>query len=157
VPKGYYPSGMFRCADGWLFLACTTEDHWQAMAKAVGRPELAYPGAWPAAAQTGPKGGVADAVQMMLAEDTVDSWLKRFASRAVPCAPIVPLRDVLDSPQVQANGWTVDHEHPKWGTVRQTATLARFSRRRPSPAHCPAPRPARRNPRGSHNEQRIRN
>jgi CoA:oxalate CoA-transferase len=64
----------------------------------------------------------------MLVEDTVDSWLKRFASRAVPCAPIIPLRDVLDSPQVQANGWTVDHEHPKWGTVRQTATLARFSR-----------------------------
>ena len=118
----------YRCADGWLFLACTTEDHWRAMAKAIGRPEFAYPGAWPAAAQTDPKGGVADAVQEMLAEDTVDSWLKRFASRAVPCAPIVPVRDVLDSPQVQANGWTVDHEHSKWGTVRQTATLARFSR-----------------------------
>ncbi len=31
-------------------------------------------------------------------------------------------------PQVQANGWAVDHEHPKWGVVRQTATLAAFSR-----------------------------
>ena len=134
----------YRCADGSLFLACTTEDHWQAMAKAIGRPELAYSGAWPAAAQTNPKGGIAHAVQEMLAEDTVDSWLRRFASRGVPCAPIVPLRDVLDSPQVQANGWTADHDHPKWGTVRQTATLAHFSRTPAISQRTAPPRPAHR-------------
>jgi formyl-CoA transferase len=63
----------------------------------------------------------------MLAEDTVDSWLKRLASRVSP-ARRSSLRQVLDSPQLQANGWTVEHEHPKWGIVRQTANLASFSR-----------------------------
>ena len=118
----------YRCSDGFVFVACSTEEHWRAFAKSIGRPELAYPGAWPAAARTESKGGVARAVSEMLAEDTLDSWLKRLASHGVPCAPVLPLRQVLDSPQVQANGWAVEHEHPKLGTVRQTAALVGFSR-----------------------------
>jgi len=125
-PSAAYRS--YRCADGFIFVACTTEDHWHSLAKSIGRPELAYPGAWPSAAETDPKGGIAGVVGEMLAEDTVESWLKRLASRGVPCAPVLPWREVLDSPQVQANGWTVEHEHPRWGVVRQTATLAAFSR-----------------------------
>ncbi len=125
-PSAAYRS--YRCSDGFIFVACASDAHWHDLAKAIGRPELAYPGAWPAAAGTESKGGIARVVGEMLAEDTVDSWLKRLACHGVPCAPVLPLREVLDSPQVQANGWTVEHEHPKWGVVRQTATLAAFSR-----------------------------
>ncbi len=125
-PSAAYRS--YRCSDGYIFIACTAESHWRGLAKSIGRPELAYPGAWPAVAETDPKGGIGAAVGAMFAEDTVESWLKRLTSHGVPCAPVLPLRDVLDSPQVRANGWTVEHEHPKWGIVRQTANLASFSR-----------------------------
>jgi formyl-CoA transferase/CoA:oxalate CoA-transferase len=125
-PSAAYRS--YRCSDGFIFVACATAEHWRALARAIGRPEFAYPGAWPAAACTGPKGGVAQAVAEMLAEDTVENWLRRLGSRGVPSAPVLPLRQVLDSPQLQANGWTVEHEHPRWGVVRQTANLAAFSR-----------------------------
>jgi crotonobetainyl-CoA:carnitine CoA-transferase CaiB-like acyl-CoA transferase len=128
------PSAAYRCypsADGWLFLACTTEEHWHAMAKAIGRPELAYPGAWQAARTAAPRGGLADVIQEMLSEDTAERWLQRFAAQAVPAAPIVALRDVLYTPQLQENGWMVEHQHPQWGPVRQVARLAQMSRTPP--------------------------
>ncbi|HSP55906.1 MAG TPA: CoA transferase [Dehalococcoidia bacterium] len=125
-PSAAYRS--HRCADGFIFIACSNADQWRALAQSIGRPELAYPGAWPAAARTEPSGGIAHVIAAMLAEDTVEKWIKRLAAHGVPCAPVLPLRQVLDSPQVQANGWTVEHEHPKLGIVRQTANLASFSR-----------------------------
>jgi crotonobetainyl-CoA:carnitine CoA-transferase CaiB-like acyl-CoA transferase len=125
-PSAAYRS--YRCADGWLFLACTAEAHWRATAKAIGRPELAYPNSWPAAAQTEPRGGIAGVIQETLAEDTVERWMGRLASHGVPCAPVVALQQVLEHPQVTANGLVAEFEHPAWGLIRQTGALARFSR-----------------------------
>jgi crotonobetainyl-CoA:carnitine CoA-transferase CaiB-like acyl-CoA transferase len=130
--RGYHSS------DGWLFVACTNEDHWQALAKVIGRPEFAYPNSWPAVIETDARGGVASEIESMLAEDTVDSWMDRFSSHGVPCAPIVPLADCLDHPQAIANGYEAKHEHPKWGKLRQTGVLAKFSRT-PGVAQRPGP------------------
>jgi len=125
------PSAAYRsypCADGFIFIACVREEHWRGLARSIGRPELAYPGSWPAAARSEPRGGVAGVIGGMVADDSVENWLQRLAFHGVPCAPVVPLRQVLDSPQLQANAWVVEHEHPRWGVVRQTANLASFSR-----------------------------
>lgn len=124
-------SAAYRCypaSDGWLFIACTTEDHWHALAKAIGRPELAYPGAWTAAAASDPRNGLADEIISMLAEDTVDSWVERLTSHGVPAAPIVALWDSLDHPQALANGLDAHHEHAEYGNARQTGVMAKFSR-----------------------------
>jgi crotonobetainyl-CoA:carnitine CoA-transferase CaiB-like acyl-CoA transferase len=124
-------SAAYRCypaSDGWLFIACTTEAHWHAMAKAIGRPELAYPGAWPAVAASHPRDGLVDEVISMLGEDTADSWVQRLTSHGVPAAPIVALWDSLDHPQALASGLDARHEHPQFGDVRQTGVMAKFSR-----------------------------
>jgi crotonobetainyl-CoA:carnitine CoA-transferase CaiB-like acyl-CoA transferase len=134
-------SAAYRCypaSDGWIFIACTTEDHWHAMAKAIGRPELAYPGAWPAAAASDPRNGIAGEIISMLSEDTVDSWVRRLTSHGVPAAPIVALWDSLDHPQALANSLDARHEHPQFGDVRQTGVMAKFSRT-PGVAQCAAP------------------
>ncbi|MCH8814657.1 MAG: CoA transferase [Chloroflexi bacterium] len=128
----------YHCSDAWLFIACTTEVHWQAMAKAIGRPEFAYPNSWPAVIETEARGGVAAEIESVLAEDTVGSWMDRLSVRGVPCAPIVPLAECLDHPQVVANGYEAKHEHQKWGKLRQTGVLAKFSRT-PGVAQRPGP------------------
>lgn len=118
----------YRCADGSVFVACTAETHWRALAKAIGRPELGYQNAWPAAARTDPDGGIARVVAKELAADPVDAVVKRLVSSGVPCAPIAPLQDVLADPQVQANSYVVEHDHPAYGVIRQTGILAKLSR-----------------------------
>jgi crotonobetainyl-CoA:carnitine CoA-transferase CaiB-like acyl-CoA transferase len=121
-----------------VFVACTQEAHWQALARAIGRPELAYPNAWPAAASTAPRGGVASVIaKEMQATDTA-SAVRRFSARGVPCAPIVPLQEVLQHPQVRENSYVVQHEHPVWGVIEQTGVLAKLSRT-PGLSHGPAP------------------
>lgn len=118
----------YRCVDGWIFVACTDAGQWRALAKAIGRPELAYPNAWPAAEHTAPRGGVAGIVARELAASSVAENVKRLSARGVPCAPIVPLPEVLEHPQVRANSYVAQHQHPLWGTVEQTGVLAKFAR-----------------------------
>lgn len=135
------PSAAYRCypcREGWLFIACTSEEHWRALAKAIGRPELAYENSWPAAACTGPRGGVAAVIIDMLSEDSARGWFRRLSARGVPCAPIVPMQEVLDHPQTRANGLIVEHRHPRWGPVTQTGVLAALSRT-PGRSQRPAP------------------
>jgi crotonobetainyl-CoA:carnitine CoA-transferase CaiB-like acyl-CoA transferase len=118
----------YKCADGWLLLTCSDEAHWEALAKAIGRPELAYPNAWPAAANADPGGGVGELIASALAPEPVDVWMERLAGRGVPCAPIVTLQGLLDHPQVEANSLAAEHDHPTWGAIRQTGVLVDMSR-----------------------------
>lgn len=135
------PSAAYRCyqcRDGWVFVACTEEAHWRALARAIGRPELAYPNAWPAAARTAPRGGVASVIAKEMATTSVGSALRRFSSRGVPCAPVVPLQEVLQHQQVRENSYVAAHRHPVWGDIEQTGVLAKLSRTPGRPAR-PAP------------------
>ncbi len=128
----------YRCQDGWVFVACTQEAHWRALAKAIGRPELAYPNAWPAAARTAPRGGVASVIAKEMLATDMSSAVRRLSARGVPCAPIVPLQEVLQHPQVRENSYAVRHEHPVWGAIEQTGVLAKLSRT-PGRSQRPAP------------------
>ncbi len=128
----------YRCQDGWVFVACTQEAHWRALAKAIGRPELAYPNAWPAAAMTAPRGGVANVIAKEMLATDVASAVRRLSARGVPCAPIVPLQEVLQHPQVRENAYVIQHQHPVWGVIEQTGVLAKLSRT-PGRSQGPAP------------------
>ena len=76
----------YRCRDGRLALACESEAHWQALAKCLGRPELAYPGSWEAARVAAPRGRLGRLLEGLFAIDPVEVWLERLRSHGVPCA-----------------------------------------------------------------------
>ncbi len=75
----------YRCRDGQLSLACENEAQWRALAKCLGRPELAYHGSWDAARAAAPRGGLGRLLEGIFAADPVDLWLERLSSHAVPC------------------------------------------------------------------------
>lgn len=74
----------YRCRDGFLALACESEAHWKALAKCVGRPEIAYPNAWSAASVAPPRGGLGRVLEPIFAADPVAVWLRRLESHGVP-------------------------------------------------------------------------
>ena len=55
----------YQCRDGWLAVACRSEAHWKALAKCLGRPELAYPRAWEAAVRAPPQGPLAQVLEFL--------------------------------------------------------------------------------------------
>ncbi len=75
----------YRCRDGRLSLACENEAQWRALAKCLGRPELAYRGAWEAAQAAPPRGRLGRLLEGLFAADPVDLWLERLRTHGVPC------------------------------------------------------------------------
>ncbi len=76
----------YRCRDGHLSLTCENEAQWKALARCLGRPELAYPGSWEAAQGSSPRGRLGRLLEGIFAADPVEVWLERLRSHAVPCA-----------------------------------------------------------------------
>jgi crotonobetainyl-CoA:carnitine CoA-transferase CaiB-like acyl-CoA transferase len=74
----------YRCSSGRVQIAVQTEEQWHALAVCLGRPELAYAGAWDAVRTSAPDGGVAQVLEEMFAEDPADLWAKRLEAHAVP-------------------------------------------------------------------------
>jgi formyl-CoA transferase len=75
----------YRCRDGRLSLACENEAQWRALAKCLGRPELAYRGFWEAALAAAPRGGLGRLLEAIFAADPVELWLERLRAHGVPC------------------------------------------------------------------------
>ena len=78
-------SRRYRCRDGYVRVACESESQWKALAKCVGRPELAYPGSWEAASVAMPRGRLGRLLEAIFAADAVGVWLERLRSHGVPC------------------------------------------------------------------------
>jgi len=77
----------YRCRDGGsVSLACESEEQWRALAKCLGRPELAYPGSWQAARDSAPRGRLGRLLEGIFAADPAEVWLRRLQSHGVPCA-----------------------------------------------------------------------
>jgi crotonobetainyl-CoA:carnitine CoA-transferase CaiB-like acyl-CoA transferase len=75
----------YRCSSGQIEISVRTEEQWHALAVSLGRPELAYNGAWEAVRRSPPDGGVAAVLEDMFAEDTAEVWAKRLEAHRVPC------------------------------------------------------------------------
>lgn len=74
----------YRCRDGYVAIACENEAHWKALAKCVGRPEIAYPGAWSAASVAPPRGRLGRLLEGIFEADPVTVWLRRLEAHGVP-------------------------------------------------------------------------
>ena len=76
---------LYRCADGALLAVdCRSEAHWRAVAKCVGRPELAYEGDWAAASTAPYNGRLGRLLQDLFREDPAEIWLQSLEAQGVP-------------------------------------------------------------------------
>jgi len=74
----------YRCSSGRIRVAVQTAEQWHSLAVCLGRPELAYKGAWEAVRDSPPDGDVAQVIEEMFAEDPADVWARRLEGHGVP-------------------------------------------------------------------------
>ncbi len=74
----------YRCAGGYIRIACGGEGQWRALCKCLGRPELSYAGSWEAARAAPPRGRLGRLLERLLAADPTEVWLARLRSHGVP-------------------------------------------------------------------------
>ena len=74
----------YRCAAGEIEIDVKTAEQWYALAVCLGRPELAYAGAWEAVQTSAPDGPIAAVLEDMFGEDDASSWAERLEAHRVP-------------------------------------------------------------------------
>jgi len=74
----------YRCSRGEITVNVTNAEQWHALAVCLGRPELAYEGAWYAVRTADADGPIAEVLEEMFAEDDASSWAERLEAHDVP-------------------------------------------------------------------------
>jgi formyl-CoA transferase len=117
---GNAPVGCYRCRPGgpndYLFIHVVTTDMWQALARAIGRPDLAED---PTLGTRGARYERADEldalIQAWTEEHTKREAMEILAGAGVPCGAVLDSSEVLADPHLRGRGMVVDLEHPVRG------------------------------------------
>jgi crotonobetainyl-CoA:carnitine CoA-transferase CaiB-like acyl-CoA transferase len=133
----------YACKDGrWIALAMLQADrYWPDFCRAIGRPDLATDERFkdiPSRAQN--REAALAALDVAFASKTRDEWivtLRREPGDFI-FTVVNSIDDLPDDPQVRANDYVVDFEHPQHGTVQMLGLPLRLSET-PGAIRAPAP------------------
>lgn len=115
------PFGLFQAKDGWVSIACATDDLWRELAHAVGRPDLAAsPECATNAARVQNAELVIGALGAFIRQKTKDE-LKRILGGKVPFGPVYTADDVFGDAHFRARDMLVEVDHPG---SKQRVTIA---------------------------------
>jgi crotonobetainyl-CoA:carnitine CoA-transferase CaiB-like acyl-CoA transferase len=120
---------IYETTDGYISVAVQTDRQWQALARALGRPEWLEDERFRTAGLR--QRNIDERLKLtqeVLKTGSAGEWLNRLESEGVPCAPVLTRSQMISHPQVAKNGIVVETEHPVAGPLRQARAAARFSR-----------------------------
>ncbi len=137
--RGYEFGGALPCRDGYVLLRPIEDNHWQAVVRAMRRPELAEDERFQTR-QARTANGLA-LNELLLEWCMQKSKIELYELVAAEGAPIgyfATSEDIVKAPQVQARGFMVTCHHPELGEVQLPSAPYHFSRtpwrlRRPAP------------------------
>ena len=133
----------YRCADDqWISLGMLQPDrYWADLCDAVGKPELATDPRFVDMAARGQNREAAVAeLDAVFASKPRDAWLKILKEHHGDFiyTMVNNVNDLPDDPQVQANDYVVDFDHPQCGTIQMMGMPVRLSET-PGSVRTPAP------------------
>ena len=122
---------LYRCSEGWVFLACLFQDEWEAFCRTVQREDLLADSRFstPEARQANDEALVAE-ISAVLAGRTADEWEELLTEADVGCVradEAVEGDFYADHPHARANDLSVEVEHPYVGKYRRYGGLVEFS------------------------------
>jgi crotonobetainyl-CoA:carnitine CoA-transferase CaiB-like acyl-CoA transferase len=123
---------LYEAAEGWVFLACATQEEWQRFCEAVSRPDLSsrWADAWSDAA-----GGIGDVIAAVLREKSASEWDRLAAANDVPLVA-ADARDPgpfsLQDDDLRNEGLMVKVNSPTYGEYWRHGALHQFSDCEPS-------------------------
>jgi crotonobetainyl-CoA:carnitine CoA-transferase CaiB-like acyl-CoA transferase len=120
---------IYATKDSFMSVAVMGNREWEALAQALGRPEWLEDERFktPALRDRNIDDRL-NLIQEVLATRTTAEWIGLLEPAGVPCAPVLTRNELLEHPQVAANGIIVKTEHEHAGSLRQTRAAARFDK-----------------------------
>jgi crotonobetainyl-CoA:carnitine CoA-transferase CaiB-like acyl-CoA transferase len=130
---------LYETADGWLCVVIPSQDHWERLCGAVGRPELATDARFADAdGRVANAGELGELLEETFATKAAADWFGVLDGAGVPCEVAYESPDDerssgqsappwFDDPAAQAAGWVTDYDHPIWGRLEQPGRLFELS------------------------------
>ncbi len=129
----------YRTSDGWVAIAAQDPKRWPPLCRALGRPELIddprFVGPWERKAN---EDDLEALLEGIFVERTSQEFLDSLMAEDVPCGLVKDFRQVVDDPQVLANGYVAELDHPNLGPMRVAGVPFHLSATPPEPVR-PAP------------------
>lgn len=120
----------YRCGDGkWLVLALSQADRfWPAFCAAVERPDWLAEAGYATIAERGRRATeLIDALEALFASQPRAFWLERLRAAELLAGPIQDYAQLLDDPQVAANGYLPELPLDFGGSVRVVGNPVHYS------------------------------
>lgn len=122
---------LYPTQEGWIQIAAGREEHWRALAAAIGRPDLADdPRFATPQARREHRAELEAVLAERFATATAREWVRRLDDAGVPAEPAVDTLEgelvLFDEDNVRL-GLVAEYEQPVLGRLRQFGTLIEFS------------------------------
>jgi CoA:oxalate CoA-transferase len=132
-PGRHYDNPLFRayqCSDGsWIAVGVLDPKVWPALTRAVGKPELAAdPRFAEPFARFEHSRELKDELAALFRSRPREEWVARMVEQDVPSGPVLSFREVAADPDVLANAYIVEMEHPHIGTIRSPGLPVQLSK-----------------------------
>lgn len=120
---------LYPARDGWIFLACVREKHWEGLRSVLGDARLDGPVFSTPRDREEREEELGRILEEIFRRRGAAEWEALLSARDVPCAAVAPKQRAFF--QLDANRdrpWTQDLEHPLYGSIRQAGPHLQFSR-----------------------------
>ncbi|GJG94732.1 CaiB/BaiF CoA-transferase family protein [Cupriavidus pauculus] len=113
------PNQAFRTADGWIMVAAYMPDRWRRLCETLGLPEMIDdPRFATSPLRVANRAAMVEALTRVFVTRTTAQWLPVLGAADILCARVATYADVIDHPQVAANGMIAAVPHPTLGMIR---------------------------------------
>jgi CoA:oxalate CoA-transferase len=109
----------YKTADGYVAIAAVDPKHWQPLCRAIEMPELLEdPRFQEPFARDRSAAALTEIFEGRFAQRPTHDWLDALIAHDVPCGPVQDYAALADDPQVLANGYIEEIDHPVLGRLR---------------------------------------
>ncbi len=118
----------YRCADGWIGIACSEASQFHDLALALGHPEWAGRVIAEKALHEASGGVLGTAIAETLAAMPRAEALDRLGARGVPVAPVVRVEEMFEDLWLVQNRFFQEIDDPQWGPLKCMRSYADWGR-----------------------------
>lgn len=111
------PYNVYPAADGHFAIICTSDRHWRALVKALGRPDLDQPRFATNTERVANMDHIDGELSAVTATLTRAQLTQRLNAVGVPCGAVQSLTEVISDPQLHATGMLREFDHPEYGRL----------------------------------------
>jgi CoA:oxalate CoA-transferase len=122
------PYETYRCKDAYINLACGNDGMWRSFCRAAGQETWVEDTRFRTNAdRVQHRRQLSALIEPLMLQKTAQEWIDVLRAHGIPCGRIQSVRDVCESPQVQARDMVVSLNHPKAGAIRVTGVPIKLS------------------------------